>query len=153
TWNTRLEGLAQAAANRCVFEHNYGGDYSGLGENLYLGFRTNVSDMITLFYMEHLAYNFSSHQCNRPNVFNFPSCGHYTQVVGSSVKEVGCAIASCSTGNLFVCEYDRTAPSPPYVAGPPCSACSGTSFCYEGLCINGSMRDDLVTETVMTETV
>ncbi|PAA69124.1 hypothetical protein BOX15_Mlig033476g1, partial [Macrostomum lignano] len=31
TWNTRLESLAQAASEKCKFEHYYGGDYEGLG--------------------------------------------------------------------------------------------------------------------------
>uniref|UniRef100_A0A1I8HYG7 SCP domain-containing protein n=1 Tax=Macrostomum lignano TaxID=282301 RepID=A0A1I8HYG7_9PLAT len=108
TWNPYLEELAQQAANRCVFEHNYNGPYQNLGENIYQGFRTNLTDILTFFFMEKLAYDYPRKACDLSNSLNLKQCGHYIQLVGAAVSEVGCAIAECATNKfLMFCEYNR----------------------------------------------
>lgn len=96
SWSGSLAKTAQAWADRCVFEHsstNYGenlaqgtGDYSG-------------ADAVNDWYGEISAYDF-----NNPGFSD--ATGHFTQVVWKSTKKVGCGVAQCSDGALYVCNYE-----------------------------------------------
>lgn len=33
-------------------------------------------------------------------------CGHYTQVVWANSGNLGCAMATCGSGRVWVCNYD-----------------------------------------------
>uniref|UniRef100_A0A1I8HJ92 SCP domain-containing protein n=1 Tax=Macrostomum lignano TaxID=282301 RepID=A0A1I8HJ92_9PLAT len=108
-WDTRLENLAQRAANSCVFEHNYGGDYSSLGEILYLGSRQNFSEILVFMFLEREQYNYTNGACvtGSGKYPFFSTCGHYLQIVTAGVNKVGCGIQYCSGNYLGVCEFDR----------------------------------------------
>uniref|UniRef100_A0A1I8HLS1 SCP domain-containing protein n=1 Tax=Macrostomum lignano TaxID=282301 RepID=A0A1I8HLS1_9PLAT len=137
-----LRNLAQQAADTCRFEHNYGGDYSGLGENLYMG-GSNASLAVMLWFIERENYRLSASGTlcgleygNGRYPQYASSCGHYYQVVQASVREVGCGKKACSGSSLIVCEYNSGSGSPPYTAGPSCSGCSSARpRCLDGLCV------------------
>ncbi|KIM21034.1 hypothetical protein M408DRAFT_333703 [Serendipita vermifera MAFF 305830] len=103
TWADDLAQTAQAWANGCVFQHSGG----PTGENLSAGSGSGMTPAgaIQLWLDEAPDYNPSS-----------PQYSHWTQVVWKNTKEVGCAVASCSsqsifgtsaygTASFYVCEY------------------------------------------------
>ncbi|PAA77827.1 hypothetical protein BOX15_Mlig000644g6 [Macrostomum lignano] len=137
-WDTRLENLAQRAANSCVFEHNYGGDYSSLGEILYLGSRQNFSEILVFMFLEREQYNYTNGACvtGSGKYPFFSTCGHYLQIVTAGVNKVGCGIQYCSGNYLGVCEFDREWYVPPYQTGEAGTKCGNGYATYfkDGLC-------------------
>jgi uncharacterized protein YkwD len=104
-WNTGIGEVAQAWADRCVFEHSSG----NLGENLALfsSSSTTPTDVVDAWVAEVADYDYDTNRCaaNR-------ACGHYTQVVWRDSTRIGCAKTSCANvggfgaGTLWVCNYD-----------------------------------------------
>uniref|UniRef100_A0A1I8GBR9 SCP domain-containing protein n=1 Tax=Macrostomum lignano TaxID=282301 RepID=A0A1I8GBR9_9PLAT len=129
--------LAQAASEKCKFEHNYGGDYEGLGENIYMGYRTNVSEITLAWHIEKAIYNYNTTSCNPAG--KLTTCGHYVQLISDGVLEVGCGHYVCSGSNLVFCEYSSG--SKVYTSGgSACSKCpSYRGLCLNGMCVNSSM--------------
>ncbi|PAA48439.1 hypothetical protein BOX15_Mlig007126g2, partial [Macrostomum lignano] len=56
--------LAQSAADKCIFQHNYDGPYAGLGENVYKGARRNLSEIFMFMFLERENFNFKTSSCN-----------------------------------------------------------------------------------------
>jgi len=118
-WSTSSEAVAQAWANRCVFEHNSGRSADGIsrGENIAAsapGGRANATPayVVGLWAGEWPDYAYSTNSCASGQV-----CGHYTQVVWRGTTRVGCAKATCTvnspflgasspTWDFFVCDYE-----------------------------------------------
>jgi uncharacterized protein YkwD len=104
-WSSHIAGVAQAWANRCVFEHS-GGDF---GENLYATTGDgNAAEVVDSWVSEKESYDYANNSCS-------DVCGHYTQVVWADSQRVGCAVADCTNGGpfggsgsweLWVCNYD-----------------------------------------------
>jgi uncharacterized protein YkwD len=104
TWSSEVAATAQAYANQCVFQHS-GGSY---GENLYAttGSAT-AQDVVGSWVGESASYDYATNSCTA-------TCGHYTQVVWASSKNLGCGVANCSANSPFgggdwqiwVCNYD-----------------------------------------------
>ncbi|WP_293275613.1 CAP domain-containing protein [Nannocystis sp.] len=70
-WSAEVAGVAQAHADKCVFEHS-GGDY---GENLYASTGdSKPADVVSSWVSEVADYDYASNGCSGV-------CGHYTQVV------------------------------------------------------------------------
>jgi pathogenesis-related protein 1 len=108
-WDADIAVVAQAWAERCVFEHS---DGTGYGENLALfSPRAIDADLATvtveLWESEAADYDYEGDSCAPGR-----QCGHYTQVVWRDTAFVGCGIASCDDvpgfgpGIMFVCNYD-----------------------------------------------
>lgn len=96
SWSASLAKTAQAWADRCVFEHSN----TGLGENLAQGTGDySGADAVNDWYGEISAYDF-----NNPGFSD--ATGHFTQVIWKSTKKVGCGVAQCSDGALYVCNYE-----------------------------------------------
>uniref|UniRef100_A0A1I8FKH7 SCP domain-containing protein n=1 Tax=Macrostomum lignano TaxID=282301 RepID=A0A1I8FKH7_9PLAT len=95
TWNTRLESLAQAASEKCKFEHYYGGDYEGLGENIYMGYRTNlISDGV-------LEVGCGHYVCSGSNlVFCEYSSGSKVYTSGGSAAPSLCLNGMCVNSSI-----------------------------------------------------
>jgi hypothetical protein len=53
---------------------------------------------VDLWYSEINSYDFDAPSWNG-------GVGHFTQVVWRNSKQVGCAVASCSGQDLWVCQY------------------------------------------------
>jgi hypothetical protein len=108
-WDADIAVVAQAWAERCVFEHS---DGTGYGENLALFSPRDVdADLATatveLWESEVADYDYEGDSCAPGR-----QCGHYTQVVWRDTASIGCGVASCDDvpgfgpGIMFVCNYD-----------------------------------------------
>lgn len=106
TWDGELAAVAQAYAERCVFEHS-SNDY---GENLFAsaGRPSTPQEVVTSWASEVSMYDYATGDCSGV-------CGHYTQVVWADSLRLGCGVATCTTGSPFegfaewehwVCNYD-----------------------------------------------
>lgn len=148
-WSDFLASLAVTWAARCNFSHGQPplGDnppYTVIGQNLYAGTAgsgVNLTAGIQAWYNEKADYNYDTTQCADKKV-----CGHYTQVVWSSSREVGCGLHLCSkvastmlsNAYYLVCNYGPAGNfqgQKPYTKGPACSKCDGgAGWCKNGLC-------------------
>ncbi|KGN43826.1 pathogenesis-related protein 1A [Cucumis sativus] len=102
-WNSTLADYAQNYANTkiatCQMEHS-GGPY---GENLAEGNEVMTAETaVSLWADEKKHYDYNSNTCS-----NDPSnCLHYTQLVWSNTKSVGCAQVKCQNNWVFlICSY------------------------------------------------
>jgi len=103
TWSTKLADIAQKWANTlkakgCAFEHSPGAKY---GENL-AGGTSGALDpegATTMWYDEIKKYNFAK------GGFSMET-GHFTQVVWTTTKQVGCGQVTCKGMDIYVCNYD-----------------------------------------------
>ncbi len=103
-WSGEVAAVAQAYAEKCVFEHSQ----SPYGENLYASSGSSTpADVVTSWVSEAADYDYASNNCSG-------ICGHYTQVVWADTTKLGCGMANCTTGSPFgsgswqiwVCNYD-----------------------------------------------
>jgi hypothetical protein len=130
SWDENLEAVAQAHADKCVYEHNSErtADYLDIagstsinyvGENI--GYyassgnpmtMTRVTSIVEDFESEAEYYGYGAY--NTSDVCN-DVCGHATQMFWANTQYVGCAIASCPAGTLYptldavflVCNYGQ----------------------------------------------
>ncbi|XP_027488245.1 peptidase inhibitor 16-like, partial [Corapipo altera] len=107
TWDKELESLAQSYAEKCIWDHNK--ERGRRGENLFA-----MAPMLELEFAvedwngEEKFYNLTTSTCVPGQM-----CGHYTQVVWSDTKQIGCGAKFCEkiegieTENmhLLVCNY------------------------------------------------
>jgi uncharacterized protein YkwD len=102
TWSDRLADQAQAWANwllaRNKFDHNADSPY---GENLFdiRGDSATAALVVNAWDSESRDYNYSSNTCRKV-------CGHYTQIIWASTKQVGCGVARDAKREVWVCNYD-----------------------------------------------
>ncbi len=90
---------AELASRRCDLEHSTGGPY---GENLYWSSApANARAVVGSWTDEAAHYSARKNTCKRGEV-----CGHYTQVVWADSRKLGCAMASCGSAQVWVCNYD-----------------------------------------------
>jgi uncharacterized protein YkwD len=112
TWSDKLASTAEEWARTLVargqFQHSKNKHY---GENLaeFRGGKTSAKQAFEMWAAEAKNYNRRSNRCEG-------ACGHYTQVVWSGTRQVGCAVARGAGREVWVCEY-----SPPgnYVGHRP----------------------------------
>ena len=116
TWNPALAEVAQRWANACVdrqpprgmIDHSTGDSpaFAGpLGENLHAttGPAVDPAGAIEGWAAEVKDYDYASDTCRRGAM-----CGHYTQVVWRTTREVGCAVSTCPRlkyRTSLVCNY------------------------------------------------
>jgi len=124
-WSSTLEASAarwveQLAVDGCNFTHSQ----SEYGENLFMGTKGffNVSDIIDSWASESKYYDPHTNECEKNQV-----CGHYTQMIWSTTREVGCAQITCGDDVIFVCQYN---PPGNWVGESPFS---GTSSGYNDI--------------------
>ncbi len=101
-WSDRLAANAQDWADtlfaRRQFFHR---PNSALGENLFeiRGAPASPAQVVEEWAAESRNYDHGSNKCRGV-------CGHYTQIVWSDTKEVGCAVARGAGREVWVCEYN-----------------------------------------------
>ncbi len=101
SWSKELAEVAQGWAdtlkfNRCAFEHST----SRYGENLAFFMPSTTGDRaVRGWYDEVSEYDFG-----RPR-FGM-NTGHFTQVVWRETRRLGCGLAECNGGQIWVCNYD-----------------------------------------------
>ncbi len=94
TWDPNLAAIAQAYAEKCVYQHSHA---PNLGENIAANFPTNrpVSEPFKLWADEKADYDYATNTCKGMQ------CGHYTQIVWKTTKAVGCGVAVCTANWPF----------------------------------------------------
>jgi uncharacterized protein YkwD len=101
-WSDNLAGVAQSWAQQLVSEgrlhHRANPRY---GENLYLiaGAQATPNDVVSAWAGEQKNYDYRTNTCRS-------QCGHYTQIVWRTTKELGCAVARSRNTEVWVCEYN-----------------------------------------------
>ncbi len=101
-WSDRLAGHAQEWAHHLLQERQfYHRPRPIFGENLFeiAGGRALPSDVVGDWASEASDYNYRDNSCHGV-------CGHYTQLIWSDTREVGCAVARDAFREVWVCNYD-----------------------------------------------
>lgn len=118
-WNPILAKGAEDYAKKCVFQHSKHNDRKLgdviLGENLAEGGPYNMYTEKKLFRLwedEKAFYRYPQ----GPSQSNLGETGHYTQIINSRVKEVGCGCYNCNNKKYCVCRYNpiQYGGQPPY---------------------------------------
>ena len=150
-WDGELARVAQAHADRCIFDHDCRAcraveRWPVVGQNLYI-FKQTVRrpavdweravrswyEEVELFTPRHVQpFRFSE------------ATGHYSQMVWSTTTRLGCGVSVYRTGRwfnvLYTCNYGpggNYIGGQTYSPGPACSQCPPGSRCssqYPGLC-------------------
>jgi pathogenesis-related protein 1 len=101
-WSDNLARSAQEWANTLLekrqFVHR---PKSKFGENLYevQGAKATPKQVVDRWASEAANFDYKTNKCRG-------ACGHYTQIVWSGTKEVGCAVARGGAREVWVCEYN-----------------------------------------------
>ncbi|XP_059145893.1 peptidase inhibitor 16-like [Physella acuta] len=146
-WSKDLEKSAQSHANLCILQpstrRDVGPADEHLGENVYaVPHSLDLEEFVQTLYEERSHFNFKNVSC-----LGSGECGHYTQIVWSSSKYLGCGVKYCPhllgdqhspSGYLVVCHYrprGNYIGVEPFKRGPVCSSCpKETKYCVRGLC-------------------
>jgi uncharacterized protein YkwD len=102
TWSDQLAGVAQKWADHLLasgqFSHSHNPNF---GENLFEinGAPATVDRVVKDWADEARDYDYTLNTCRAV-------CGHYTQIVWSTTKEVGCAVARGGRSEIWVCNYN-----------------------------------------------
>jgi pathogenesis-related protein 1 len=101
TWSDKLAQRAQAWADVLLTRNQFAHSKSSYGENLFAitGASASPEQVVNNWASEARDYDHASNTCSKV-------CGHYTQIVWASTKEVGCAVARDSRREVWVCNYD-----------------------------------------------
>ena len=157
-WDDDLSEVAQNWVERCVWEHNdnrtseyaaLAGGNTYVGENLYVYLATgsppNIVDVALDGWFEEVAdYTYGPFQSAGAS-----AVGHYTQIVWSNTRRVGCGLAVCPgsafgysnsfTAYYLACDYAKGGNflgQYPYQSGTTASNCpSGYPGVENGLCV------------------
>lgn len=103
-WSKFLEDMAKDWAYKlstvynCKMIHRS----SNYGENIYWSnFQSTPKKVVAFWANERFDYDYASNSCKKDKV-----CGHYTQLIWTETKEVGCGRAICRKGEeIWVCNY------------------------------------------------
>lgn len=103
-WSDRLAAHAQEWANHLLANGQfYHRPHPPFGENLFdiIGPRAHTSPaaVVADWASEEIDYSYRANTCRGV-------CGHYTQLVWSGTREVGCAAARDSNREVWVCNYN-----------------------------------------------
>ena len=101
-WSDRLAEVAQDWAFHLLDSRQfYHRPQIGFGENIFevTGAHASPADVVNIWASESGGYSYSANTCRGV-------CGHYTQLVWSDTREVGCAVARNAEREVWVCNYD-----------------------------------------------
>ena len=163
TWDEDLAASAQQYANQCNWAHSYPSGFHALpysySENMWTTSAFNVGDStlaVDSWAAEHVHYDHDNMSCA-----DGQQCAHYTQIVSSATRRVGCAVSECNDvnnigwggGTLVVCQYyppGNTGLDTPYeysddnTVGSDCP--SGMDSNYGNLCKTTNLKEKICTE-------
>ncbi len=101
TWSSRLAAYAQNWADHLAahkqFRHRAKPAY---GENLFEVTKGTATpaEVVRAWADEERHYNYRRNKCRG-------ECGHYTQIVWASTREVGCGVGRYGNHEIWVCNY------------------------------------------------
>jgi pathogenesis-related protein 1 len=101
-WSDQVAAVAQEWADGLVKRHQFSHrPNSKYGENLFeiRGGAASAAQVVDDWASESRDYDYNSNRCSSV-------CGHYTQVVWSDTKEVGCGMARSGDREVWVCDYN-----------------------------------------------
>lgn len=102
-WSDHLSVQAQQWADHLLQTNEFAHRPNPVfGENLYKiagTVRASPLEVVTDWAFEAHDYSHETNACRA-------MCGHYTQIVWSDTREVGCAVARDPHHEIWVCEYD-----------------------------------------------
>jgi pathogenesis-related protein 1 len=101
-WSDRLATLSQEWADQLLARRKFAHrPNSAFGENLFeiRGASASPAQVVDTWVKESRIYDYTSNTCRGV-------CGHYTQIVWSGTKSVGCAVARGGAREVWVCDYD-----------------------------------------------
>jgi len=102
TWSRGLAGEAKRWADELLAMHAFAHQPNDPhGENLFMisGGSATPGEVVETWLAERADYNPDVNTCAGV-------CGHYTQVVWRTTREVGCGMAFDGYRQVWVCEYD-----------------------------------------------
>lgn len=103
TWSAKLASPAQEWADLLVKEGSFRHrPDSPWGQNLYavMGTEFLPQQIVNGWAAEAKDFDLATNKCKEDRM-----CGHYTQIVWRSTKQVGCAVARGGNREVWVCEY------------------------------------------------
>ncbi|MGA3190194.1 MAG: CAP domain-containing protein [Bryobacteraceae bacterium] len=101
TWSDKLAAQAQDWADTLLARHQFAHRRpNSYGENLFAitGALASPAQVIADWAAESRDYDYTSNKCGKV-------CGHYTQIIWATTKEVGCGVARNSQREVWVCDY------------------------------------------------
>jgi pathogenesis-related protein 1 len=100
-WSGKLAAYSQKWANSLITKDRAGhNSKSPYGENILVTSLGSTPSMtVAEWASESQDYTYRNNACNG-------DCGHYTQLVWRSTRQVGCAMAHNSQREIWVCSYD-----------------------------------------------
>uniref|UniRef100_A0A1I7YKD3 Metalloendopeptidase n=1 Tax=Steinernema glaseri TaxID=37863 RepID=A0A1I7YKD3_9BILA len=117
SYDCTLEGMAQAWADKCVFQHSP--QNRSAGENIYYSSPTVQDDgpvfnAIDSWWNELKKIGVSAYSPDLTFTYDLSlkKVGHYTQMAWANTTTVGCGHAKCTNMNFVVCNYRRTSVYP-----------------------------------------
>lgn len=110
TWSNQLakdsQGWANKMARDWVFRHSTKAERGNSGENLWMGSAGYFSprDMVASFLSERRLFKYGRFPyVSRTG--NWSHVGHYTQIVWSDTRQVGCGLTEARSYAFLVCRY------------------------------------------------
>ncbi|RMZ91341.1 hypothetical protein DV736_g1422, partial [Chaetothyriales sp. CBS 134916] len=100
-WSSTMEQTAKQISETCVYAHSRSAGNGDYGQNIGAGFPADdIAAMVgdTMYNDEIELY--PGPYGEEPDMTNFESWGHYTQIVWSDTTEVGCWTTDCSGTGL-----------------------------------------------------
>ncbi|KAL5107886.1 Peptidase inhibitor 15 [Taenia crassiceps] len=144
-YSKKLEAMAEKWVRLCKYEHpnpQMYPEYEKLGQNLAIsgGTAQNIKWMSGGWAAEARYYGYANNTCTSGKI-----CGHYTQMIWSSSKNLGCAINRCDNIvpqwpkpiYLLACQYSPPGnyrDKKPYKEGNACSKCPPFHTCVDKQC-------------------
>lgn len=106
-WSDELAESSQQWANTLAFKDEPSHSGNGKGENIWYGDHNSwtIEEMFEMWLREKQFFIEDQpvpENCSR----SWENCGHYSQIVWSETKQIGCAAAASQTSDYVVCQYD-----------------------------------------------
>lgn len=100
-WSNQLAARAQDWANTLLARKKFvQRPKSAYGENLFeiTGAAASGTQAVSAWAAESRDYDYRKNKCRKV-------CGHYTQIVWSATREIGCGVARGGGREVWVCDY------------------------------------------------
>lgn len=98
-WDNAIAADTQSWVSQC--KQNYSPKYYGTvyGENPIILNRFDIPTGFNSWFGQKPSFNFADASCSASN------CKNFQQIVSNTATSIGCAVATCSWGVFFVCNY------------------------------------------------